>query len=105
MWNRTKTGREAASGLGIGTPGTAVKKGPSSPRAGRGLDCAPRPEVALGHRWAGRGARDGRRKGHGRGVEGLQGVGVWAETGRGEGRCTGAKKATAWVAFALLDGG
>ena len=105
MWNRTKNGREAAPGLAMARAGGAVKKGLSSTRAWRGLDCAPGLAVVPGHGWAGGWGREGCGKGYGRAVEGPHGAGAWAGTCRGLRRCTGAKKATAWVALVLRYGG
>ena len=105
MWKRTKTGREAAPGLAMARAGGAVKKGPLSTRARRGLDCAPGLGVVPGHGWAGGWGREGYGKGCGRAMEGPHGAGVWVGTCRGLRRCTGAKKATGWVAFVLRDGG
>ena len=100
-----KTGREAAPGLAMPRAGGAVKTGPFRPGARRGLDCAPRPGCPLGWgRRVGRG-RDGCGKGHGGAMEGPHGAGAWVGTCQGLRRCTGVKKATAWVAFVVRSEG
>ena len=105
MWKGTKTEREAAPGLAMPRAGGVVKTGPFRPGARRGLDCAPRPGGTVGREWSGRLGAGSLRDGHGGAVAGLCGSGVWVDTCPGLQSYTGAKKATAWVAFVVRSEG